>query len=66
MSYEDIFEGVTKLGYMDQSLADFGHALKTAILKEQAKLNPDSQLLNTLYDAARLGWELSRGREGKE
>lgn len=64
--YEQIFDGIVNLGYMDRSLADFGYAVKAAILKEQKKFNPDNQLLNTLFDAAQLGWELSRGREGKE
>lgn len=66
ISYEQIFSGIVALGYMDRSLVDFGCAVRVAIKREQRKASPDNQLLNTLYDAARLGWELSRGKEGKE
>lgn len=34
MSYPQIFDGTVNLDFMDRTLADFGHAVKAAIIKE--------------------------------
>lgn len=59
-SYEQLLEGLVAPGYMDKSLVEFARALRLCIEKEQRKPNPDNQLIATLYDAARVGWELGR------
>jgi len=45
------------------TLLDFAKAVRLSLEKEQQKLNPDNQLINTLCNAARIGWEFGKSEE---
>jgi len=63
MSYRESLAGLVALpGLMDCSLATFGERLAARLREEQAKPNPDTNLIALLCDAGRLGDEVSNGR----
>jgi hypothetical protein len=64
MNYFEELKGVVKLpDYANCSMIDFARNIRVLIEIEQRKINPDNALIDTLCNAARIGWELLHTKE---